>query len=160
MFFWSVFLKMHKTHAPKFWNWTSKLIPDLWLLDLFCPINIPHSTLLDSSSSLSITCSWTAAAAWVLPVSGQYCLSTTCSWTAAAAWVLHLTGKQQQLEYHLWLAAWRCWHHRHTAAGWGRGGAAAAGTVGTHDDSSSPWQNHSLEILVWKGIKGSYLYHA
>ena len=24
--------------APKFWNWTSKIIPDLWLLDLFCPI--------------------------------------------------------------------------------------------------------------------------
>ena len=24
--------------APKFWNWTSKIVPDLWLLDLFCPI--------------------------------------------------------------------------------------------------------------------------
>ena len=24
--------------ALKFWNWTSKIIPDLWLLDLFCLI--------------------------------------------------------------------------------------------------------------------------
>ena len=24
--------------APKFWIWTSKTIPDLWLIDLFCPI--------------------------------------------------------------------------------------------------------------------------
>ena len=24
--------------ALKFWNWTSKIIPDLGLLDLFCPI--------------------------------------------------------------------------------------------------------------------------
>ena len=23
---------------PKVWNWTSNIIPDLWLLDLFCPI--------------------------------------------------------------------------------------------------------------------------
>ena len=24
--------------APKFWIWTSKIMPDLWLVDLFCPI--------------------------------------------------------------------------------------------------------------------------
>ena len=24
--------------VPKFWNWTFKIIPDLWLLDLFCLI--------------------------------------------------------------------------------------------------------------------------
>ena len=23
---------------PKFWIWTSKIMPDLWLVDLFCPI--------------------------------------------------------------------------------------------------------------------------
>ena len=29
--------RVHR-RALKFWNWTSKIIPDLWLLDLFCPI--------------------------------------------------------------------------------------------------------------------------
>ena len=33
------FLKMKTlTRVPKFWIWTSKIMPDLWLLALFCPI--------------------------------------------------------------------------------------------------------------------------
>ena len=34
----------------KIWNRTSKIIPDLWLVDLFCPIKkrLPHSTLMPS----------------------------------------------------------------------------------------------------------------
>ena len=30
--------------APKLWIWTSKIMPDLWLVDLFCPIK-KNSTL-------------------------------------------------------------------------------------------------------------------
>ena len=31
--------RMHCTlHAPKFWIWTSKIMHDLWLVDLFCLI--------------------------------------------------------------------------------------------------------------------------
>ena len=37
-----------RVRVPKFWNWISKIIPDLWLLELFCPIKkkFPHSTLI------------------------------------------------------------------------------------------------------------------
>ena len=39
---WNILKIKTLTHvrrrAPKFWNWTSKIIPELWLLDLFCPI--------------------------------------------------------------------------------------------------------------------------
>ena len=29
---------MLRAHVLKFWIWTSKIMPDLWLVDLFCPI--------------------------------------------------------------------------------------------------------------------------
>ena len=44
-----IFLKMKTlTRVPKFWIWTSKIIPDLCLLDLFCPtkkISTLHTTV-------------------------------------------------------------------------------------------------------------------
>ena len=46
--------------APKFCIWTSKIMPDLWLADLFCPIKkkFPHSTLLCySNSNFHLLCS-------------------------------------------------------------------------------------------------------
>ena len=40
---------------PKFWIWTSKIIPDHWLIDLIWPITkIPHSTLEYSLSELYV----------------------------------------------------------------------------------------------------------
>ena len=30
--------------VPKLWIWTSKIMPDLWLLDLFCPIKKKNHT--------------------------------------------------------------------------------------------------------------------
>ena len=42
---------MHvRRHAPKFWIWTSKIMPDLWLVDLFCPIK--------KTSTLHFTAQW------------------------------------------------------------------------------------------------------
>ena len=50
LLFWSVVLKMHKKtlFTAKIWIWTSKIIPDLWLVDLFCLIkkmSILHPSL-------------------------------------------------------------------------------------------------------------------
>ena len=37
---------MRRAHTPKIWLWTSEIIPDLWLVDLYWPIkkdfHIPH----------------------------------------------------------------------------------------------------------------------
>ena len=39
--------KLWHARTLKIWIWTSKVIPDLWLVDLFWPIKkIPHSTLI------------------------------------------------------------------------------------------------------------------
>ena len=50
--------KLGRACVPKFWNLTSKIIPDLWLLDLFCPINTNFHTspytVLSRSSFISV----------------------------------------------------------------------------------------------------------
>ena len=35
---WKLWRACAGAQAPKFWIWTSKIMPDLWLVDLFCPI--------------------------------------------------------------------------------------------------------------------------
>ena len=39
---------MRAARMPKLWIWTSKIMPDLWLLDVFCPIK-KNSTLHPSA---------------------------------------------------------------------------------------------------------------
>ena len=35
---WNLWRACASTHPPKFWIWTSKIMPDLWLVDLLCLI--------------------------------------------------------------------------------------------------------------------------
>ena len=47
--------------APKFWNWTSEIMTDLWLLDLFCPIkkmSTLHPVYYTVHTYTRIVCIW------------------------------------------------------------------------------------------------------
>ena len=67
-------------HAPKFWIWTYKIMPDLWLVDLFCLIKKKFHTPPYSPPVLCIgSCTY-----------HQCCVLEAVLSTSAEYWKLYL----------------------------------------------------------------------